>query len=74
MATITIPKEEYQELVDKAQRYEYFKSMLQEDLFAPPSSRSTKKVIKDIRSSKQYPPEFIESLQTGLQRSDYFTA
>ncbi len=74
MTTITIPRKEYNGLVDKALRYEYFKSILEEDLTAPPSQRSAKLVVKDIEASKRYGSEFVDSLQKGLQRSDYFSA
>jgi len=72
MTTITIPKKEYEQLVDKALRYEYFQSVLKQDPLAPPSSRSTKEVIKELKATKQYSPEFIASLEKGLRRSDYF--
>jgi hypothetical protein len=73
-ATITIPKKDYQELVSKALRYEYFKNVLQEDLLAPPPSRSAQAIVKDMQVAKHYSPAFVSSLEKGLRRSDYFTA
>ena len=40
MATITIPKKEYQELVDKKFRYEMLREIMKEDIFAPPPTRN----------------------------------
>lgn len=72
MFTITIQKKEYQDLIDKKLRYEYLRSILEEDLFSPPPTRRASEVIKAFRTSKGYNRKFLESLARGLRRSSYF--
>jgi hypothetical protein len=74
MVTITIPKKEYQKLVEKALRYEYLKQLLEEkkDMFAPPPTRNIKEIIKSFKETGKYSPDFIKSLERGLKRSSYF--
>ena len=71
MVTITIPKKEYQRLLDKALRYEYLREILEEDVFASPP-RNSKVIIKEFRKTKQYGQKFLKSLERGLKRSSYF--
>lgn len=71
-ATITIPQKKYQELVNKALRYDYFQSVLKEDLFASPPTRSAKAISTEFAATGQYSAAFIKSLQQGLERSDYY--
>jgi len=71
MVTITIPKKEYQRLLDKAFRYEYLRGVLEEDLLASPQ-RNSKVIIKEFRKTKQYNQKFLKSLEKGLKRSSYF--
>ena len=72
MVSVTIPKEEYEELRNKAQRYEYLRQILVEDIFSPPPTHNTKEVMKAFRAAKKYNGEFLESLAKGLKRSSYF--
>ena len=72
MATITIPKKEYQRLLERALRYEYLRQVLEEDIFAPPPVRNSKVVIKEFRATKRYNQKFLKSLAKGLKRSSYF--
>ena len=72
MSTITIPKKEYQELLDKKLRYEYLKQLLNEDIFAPPRIRSIKKIVDELVMSGQHSRRFIASVERGLKRSRYF--
>lgn len=72
MNTVTIPKKKYQELMSKAMRYDYFQTVLSEDLFASPPAHSADEVVKGFKSTGRYNPDFIKSLQKGLEHSDYF--
>ena len=72
MVTITIPKKEYQQLLDKALRYEYLRQILEEDIFASPPVQNSKTILKEFRKTKRYNQKFLESLAKGLKRSTYF--
>lgn len=74
MDTITIPKKQYQKLLEKALRYEYLQKIIKEreDIFASPPTREVKEVIKAFRETKLYTPQFLKSLEKGLKRSSYF--
>ncbi len=72
MATITIPKKEYQELVEKKLRYEYLRQMLEEDIFSPSPTRNIKEIVSTFKKTKKYNQKFLESLKKGLKRSSYF--
>lgn len=72
MVTVTIPKKEYQHLVDKALRYEYLRQILKEDVFAPPSVKNPEKIIKAFKKTGLYNQSFLQGLKKGLGRSSYF--
>ncbi len=74
MATITIPKKEYQELVEKKLRYEHLRAIVEEEIFSPPSVRSRKEILKAFKGVKKYPQDFIKSVARGFKRSSYFHA
>ncbi len=74
MATITIPKKECQQLLERALRYDYLRQIIEEDLFASPPTRSIKEIVKAFQKTKKYNRKFIESLKKGLKRSSYFRA
>lgn len=69
MATITLPKKEYHQLVEKALRYDYLRQLLEEDIFSPPPTRSVKKVIDSFTKTGLYSKEFLKDLEKGLKRS-----
>jgi len=75
MDTITLPKKEYQSLVERAFRYEYLANLVKkkESLFAAPPTKDVKEVIRDFRATNLYTPEFLRSLEKGLKRSSYFS-
>jgi len=73
MVAVTISKKEYDRLLDRALRYEYLRQILNEDIFAAPSTKNTKAVLKEFRLAKRYNQKFLESLEKGLKRSSYFT-
>lgn len=72
MATITISKTEYRELLDKKLRYEYLRQILEADIFSPPPTRSIKAIISNFKSLNKYNKSFLGGLERGLKRSSYF--
>jgi hypothetical protein len=72
MANIIISKKQYQELLDKALRYEYLRSIMEENIFSPPPTKNIEKIIKAFERTGIYSKEFIKSLKRGLKRSSYF--
>ena len=50
MATITISKKEYRELIEKKFRYEYLRQIIEGDIFSSPPTRNIKEVIKSLSS------------------------
>ncbi|OGF62895.1 hypothetical protein A2662_04525 [Candidatus Giovannonibacteria bacterium RIFCSPHIGHO2_01_FULL_45_33] len=74
MVTVTIPKKEYKELVEKKMRYEQLRQIIEGDLFTSPSTHSTKEVLTGFRATKKYSVKFLKSLEKGLKRSSYFKA
>ena len=72
MPQITIPKREYQKLLDKAFRYEYLRQILEEDIFSSPPTRNIKTIIKEFKKTDKYNKNFLDSLARGLKRSLYF--
>ena len=72
MPTVTIPKKEYQELVEKRLRYEHLRAMVEEEIFSPPPTRSRKEILKALKDVKKYPQEFLKSVARGLKRSPHF--
>jgi hypothetical protein len=72
MVTITIPKTEYQQLLGKAFRYDYLRQVMTEDIFASPSVRDAKKVLKEFKATNLYSQKFLNSLKKGMKRSSYF--
>lgn len=74
MVTITIPKKEYRDLVEKKVRYEQLRQIIEGDLFASPPTRSTKEILAGFKATKKYSAKFLKSLEKGLGRSSYFRA
>jgi hypothetical protein len=72
MATVTISKKEYRELLEKKLRYEYLRQIMEADIFAPPSTRNHKEILAALRKTKKYNQEFLQSVARGLERSSYF--
>jgi len=69
MPKITILKRDYQNLLEKAMRYEYLRQILQEDVFSSPPTRNSKEIIKEFNFTKRYNHDFLKSLEKGLKRS-----
>lgn len=74
MSTVTIPKKEYQNLLDAKLRYEYVRRILEEDIFSSPPTRKSAEVMRAFRATKKYDPKFLEKLEKGLRHSSHFRA
>lgn len=72
MATITIPKTEYKQLLDKVLRYEYLRQIMEENIFSFPPTKNIQEIIKSFKANRIYNQRFIKSLEKGLKRSSYF--
>ncbi|MEX2033439.1 MAG: hypothetical protein WD889_02665 [Candidatus Colwellbacteria bacterium] len=72
MASVTISKKEYRELLDKKLRYEYLREFLKKDIFSPPLSKNVKTTIKAFKETRRYNEKFLKSLERGLKRSSHF--
>ena len=72
MATISIPKKEYQQLVHKALRYDYINNLLKEDIFSSPPTKNIREIVKAFGKTKLYSNAFLKSLDRGLRRSSCF--
>lgn len=44
-----------------------------ENFFQAPSTRSTNKIVNDMRDTGKYNERFLKSIEKGLLRSGYFT-
>lgn len=75
MDTITLPKKEYQSLIEKALLFEYLAKIIkkQENIFACPPTKKAKKVIKEFKATGLYGAGFINDMENGLKRSSYFS-
>lgn len=71
MSTITIPKKQYQQLLDKALHYEYLRQLMSEDIFSLPPTKNVKEILSAFKETKTYSREFLQSLGKGLRRSSY---
>ena len=67
--TITLPKNEYLKLIEKAFRYEFLHEAMKEDLFSSPPTRDIAEVVDSFKKTKKYNPKFLKSLEKGLKRS-----
>lgn len=72
MATVTISKKEYHNLLDKKLRYDYLRTVFAEDIFSSPPAKDSAEVLAAFRASGRYSKKFLEDLSGGLRRSTYF--
>ncbi|OGD70859.1 hypothetical protein A3I18_01310 [Candidatus Campbellbacteria bacterium RIFCSPLOWO2_02_FULL_35_11] len=72
MATITISKKEYRELIEKKLRYEYLHQIMEEDIFSSPPTKNIQEVVRGFKATKKYNRRFVNSLEKGLKRSACF--
>lgn len=67
MASITIPKTEYERLEREAKAYRKFA----ERFFESVLEGSVSDVVKDFEDTGLYTKEFLEDLENGLKKSSY---
>lgn len=72
-STITVPKTKYESLAEKAEAYEKLINAISKGgFFEPPPTRKSSEVMKAFRETGIYNKKFLESLEKGLKRSNYF--
>jgi hypothetical protein len=67
MQTITIPKTQYQQILQQAKAYQKLAS----SFFADKLKNSVDDVVNDFEKIGIYSKEFLEDLQSGLEKSSY---
>ncbi len=72
LQTITIPKREYEELIDVKLRFKYLSQIFKEDIFLPPPTKNVKNVMGEFKKTNLYNQKFLASLENGLKKSTYF--
>lgn len=72
MNTITLTKNEYERLAQKALCYDYLHELMKGDFFASPPVKNGKKIIEEFSKTGFYNDKFLASLEKGLKRSSYF--
>lgn len=74
MSTVTIPKSEYQKLIETKIRYERLRTTMEDDLFSAPPVQKRRTVFEAFKNTGLYNKEFLTSLERGLKRSSHFRA
>ena len=71
---ITITKEKYEELRDKAKQFEFIQKLaFDADLFfKKPSTRNIADIIGEMKKTGRYNNDFLKSLRAGFKKSSYF--
>lgn len=72
---VTIAKEKYQELLEKAHRFEIIQKLAfdAEDFFQEPVTRNMSAIIRAMGKTGRYSKSFLKSLEGGLKKSPYFS-
>jgi hypothetical protein len=73
MNTITLEKNEYKRLKEKADAYEIILNITERDVLSSPPIRSSKKIMSEFKKTKLYNKKFIDSLKQGFERSASFS-
>lgn len=71
---VTITKEKYQELVEKAGRFEVIQKLAfdSQNFFQEPAVKNIPAIIKNMEKTASYSKAFLKSLASGLKKSSYF--
>lgn len=71
---VTITKEKYRELVEKAGRFEVIQKLAfdSQNFFQEPTIKNIPAVIKNMGKTAKYSKAFLKSLASGLKKSAYF--
>jgi hypothetical protein len=72
MGEVTITKEEYKALTEKARRYEYLRVLIEEDAFQPPPTKSAASIRRQMAKTGKYSEAFLASVENGLKKPNYF--
>lgn len=72
---VTITKEKYRELVEKAGRFEVIQKLAfgGQDFFQEPASKNISVIVKGMEQTKKYSKDFLKSLTSGLKKTAYFS-
>lgn len=72
---VTITREKYKELVEKAGRFEVIQKLALEnqEFFQEPATKNISAIIKSMKKTARYPKTFLRSLTSGLKKSAYFS-
>ncbi|MEK7263105.1 MAG: hypothetical protein AAB071_01165 [Bacteroidota bacterium] len=72
MTTVTIPKKEYEKLLETKLRYEYLRQIIEGDIFSSPPTKNIDEIVSAFSATQKYNKNFLQSLKKGLSRSSYF--
>ncbi|MDP2630387.1 MAG: hypothetical protein Q8P56_03180 [Candidatus Uhrbacteria bacterium] len=70
--TITVPKKEYDNLRAIASRFEMMRNFFELDFFAPPPTRDSAVITRELQKTGKYNKAFLKSIERGLEDSSYF--
>lgn len=72
---VTITKEKYEKLRQKAERFEVIQKLAfnDQELFREPATKNIPEIIRGMEKTKRYSKAFLKSLASGLKKSDYFS-
>lgn len=72
-SVVTMPKQKYETLEDKARAYDdLIKAIARGGFFEVPTIRKSRDILNAFRASQLYNDKFLNSLSRGLKRSSYF--
>lgn len=71
--TISLTKTEYVDLTSRAKAYDMIISLVQKEVAFVPPTKSTKKIISELKKTEQYSQDFLKSVERGFKRSAHFT-
>ena len=74
---ITLDKEKYRELVEKAGRFEIIQKLVFDSQnqfsFEEPATKNISVILKNMKKTAKYSKTFLKSLAYGLKKSTYFS-
>lgn len=72
---VTITKEKYGELLEKAERFEFVQKIIfsMDPFFQKPPTRNIPTIMKEMKKVGKYSSAFLKSIENGLKKSSYFS-
>lgn len=70
--TISVSVKEYERLKDVEKRFEKMHKIVSASFFAPPSTRDSSEIIREMKKTGRYSAAFLKSLKKGMSESDFF--